>query len=224
MRSSQSSPIVSMSKNLVEFAPAGAKKVQAFSSATCASKKILLGLQTCAPSAQADGACAAVRPQTPLSKKEYFFDSLARGQAPSDGILAIFCLRAKETRPRRCCLLRWSVMFIEQPGARGGKPPRKESGLSFISREAQIKDSPLFQHQNKGLSCGVRFHHLRTSFSFLAVHGYLAPHTDSDRCEGKCSFKISHHCVPSPELQNPVCFRSIQYIGLTSKASTEPLL
>ena len=86
------------------------------------------------------------------------------------------------------------------------------------------KDSPLFQHQNKGLSCGVRFHHLRTSFSFLAAHGYWAPHTDSDRCEGKCSFKISHHCVPSPELQNPVCFRPIQYIGLTSKASTEPLL
>ena len=106
----------------------------------------------------------------------------------------------------------------------GVSPPRKEFGLSFISREAQIKDSPLFQHQNKGLSCGVRFHHLRTSFSFLAAHGYWAPHTDSDRCEGKCSFKISHHCVPSPELQNPVCFRSIQYIGLTSKASTEPLL
>ena len=108
-------------------------------------------------------------------------------------------------------------------GARGGKPPRKESGLSFISREAQIKDSPLFQHQNKGLSCGVRFHHLRTSFSFLAAHGYWAPHTDSDRCEGKCSFKISHHCAPSPELQNPVCFRSIQYIGLTSVDSAEPV-
>ena len=108
--------------------------------------------------------------------------------------------------------------------SRGGKPPRIKMWLSFILREAQIKDSPLLQHQNKGLSCGVRFHHLRTSFSFLAAHGYLAPHTDSDRCEGKCSFKISHHCVPSPELQNPVCFRSIQYIGLTSKASTEPLL
>ena len=38
----------SLSKNLVEFAPAGAKKVQSFSSATCAAKKILLGLQTCA--------------------------------------------------------------------------------------------------------------------------------------------------------------------------------
>jgi len=35
----------SLSKNLVEFAPAGAKKVQSFSSATCAAKKILLRLQ-----------------------------------------------------------------------------------------------------------------------------------------------------------------------------------
>lgn len=115
-------------------------------------------------------------------------------------------------------------MFTEQPGSTRGKAPSDKNWAIFYLREAQIKDSPLLQHQNKGLSCGVRFHHLRTSFSFLAAHGYLAPHTDSDRCEGKCSFKISHHCVPSPELQNPVCFRSIQYIGLTSKASTEPLL
>lgn len=115
-------------------------------------------------------------------------------------------------------------MFTEQPGSTRGQAPSDQNGAIFYLREAQIKDSPLFQHQNKGLSCGVRFHHLRTSFSFLAAHGYWAPHTDSDRCEGKCSFKISHHCVPSPELQNPVCFRSIQYIGLTSKASTEPLL
>ena len=43
--------LLSMLKNLVEFAPAGAKKVPSFSSATCAAKKILLGLQTCAPSA-----------------------------------------------------------------------------------------------------------------------------------------------------------------------------
>ena len=139
-----------------------------------------------------------------------FWLSFAFGQKKQDRAGAACCAGRRSSQSSR--------------GARGGKPPRKESGLSFISREAQIKDSPLFQHQNKGLSCGVRFHHLRTSFSFLAVHGCLAPHTDSDRCEGKCSFKISHHCVPSPELQNPVCFRSIQYIGLTSKASTEPLL
>ena len=61
--------LLSMLKNLVEFAPAGAKKVPSFSSATCAAKKILLGLQTCAPSASADSACAAVRPQISLSKK-----------------------------------------------------------------------------------------------------------------------------------------------------------
>ena len=42
----------SLSKNLVEFAPAGAKKAQSFSSATCAAKKILLGLQTCEPAAR----------------------------------------------------------------------------------------------------------------------------------------------------------------------------
>ena len=45
----------SLSKNLVEFAPAGAKKVQSFSSATCAAKKILLRLQVwnlCAGGAQ----------------------------------------------------------------------------------------------------------------------------------------------------------------------------
>ena len=41
----------SLSKNLVAFAPAGAKKVRSFSSATCAAKKILLGLQTCEPAA-----------------------------------------------------------------------------------------------------------------------------------------------------------------------------
>ena len=35
------------------------KKVRSFSPATCAAEKIPLGLQTCAPSAKADGACAA---------------------------------------------------------------------------------------------------------------------------------------------------------------------
>ena len=61
--------LLSMLKNLVEFAPAGAKKVPSFSSATCAAKKILLGLQTCELSVSADSECDAVRPQTPLSKK-----------------------------------------------------------------------------------------------------------------------------------------------------------
>ena len=52
--------------------PVRRKKVQSFSSATCAAKKILLGLQTCAPSVLTDGACAAVRPLTPLSKSNTF--------------------------------------------------------------------------------------------------------------------------------------------------------
>ena len=114
-----------------------------------------------------------------------------------------------------------SIRYLRSRGARGGKVRLVMDSAIFLP--FRQKDSPLFQHQNKGLSCGVRFHHLRTSFSFLAVHGCLAPHTDSDRCEGKCSFKISHHCVPSPELQNPVCFRTIQYMGLTSVDSVEPV-
>ena len=64
----------SLSKNLVEFAPAGAKKVRSFSSATCAAKKIPLGLQTCAPSAQGGRRVRCSRPQTLSSKKYYFFD------------------------------------------------------------------------------------------------------------------------------------------------------
>ena len=68
----------SLSKNLVEFAPAGAKKVQSFSSATCAAKKILLGLQTCEPAASADSACAAVR-QPPLCQKSNTFLTVSTG-------------------------------------------------------------------------------------------------------------------------------------------------
>ena len=68
----------SLSKNLVEFAPAGAKKVQSFSSATCAAKKILLGLQTCEPAASADSACAAVR-QPPLCQKRNTFLTVSTG-------------------------------------------------------------------------------------------------------------------------------------------------
>ena len=57
-----------LSKNLVAFAPAGAKKVQSFSSATCAAKKILLRLQVwnlCAGGAQIMRAADC----TPLVKK-----------------------------------------------------------------------------------------------------------------------------------------------------------
>ena len=63
-----------LSKNLVAFAPAGAKKVQSFSSATCASKKILLRLQVwnlCAGGAQIMRAADC----TPPCQKVTLFDS-----------------------------------------------------------------------------------------------------------------------------------------------------
>ena len=62
----------SLSKNLIEFAPAGAKKVRSFSSATCAAKKILLGLQTCAPSAGGGQRVRCSQAANPFVKKYYF--------------------------------------------------------------------------------------------------------------------------------------------------------
>ena len=67
-----------MSKNLVEFAPAGAKKVQSFSSATCAAKKILLGLQTCAPSASGGQRVRCSQAANPFVKKYYFLTDSKR--------------------------------------------------------------------------------------------------------------------------------------------------
>ena len=54
--------------------PQRRKKVRSFSSATCAAKKIPLGLQTCAPSALGGRCVRCSRPQTLSSKKYYFFD------------------------------------------------------------------------------------------------------------------------------------------------------
>ena len=65
--------LLSMLKNLVEFAPAGAKKVQSFSSATCAAKKILLGLQTCAPSASGGQRVRCSQAANPFVKKVILF-------------------------------------------------------------------------------------------------------------------------------------------------------
>ena len=62
----------SLSKNLVEFAPAGAKKVQSFSSATCAAKKIPLGLQTCAPAASGGQRVRCSQAANPFVKEYYF--------------------------------------------------------------------------------------------------------------------------------------------------------
>ncbi len=54
--------------------PQRRKKVRSFSSATCAAKKIPLGLQTCAPSTLGGRRVRCSRPQTLSSKKYYFFD------------------------------------------------------------------------------------------------------------------------------------------------------
>ena len=72
-RSHLGAPVISLSKNLVAFAPAGAKKVRSFSSATCAAKKILLGLQTCEPSAGGGGRLVRCsQAANPFVKKYYF--------------------------------------------------------------------------------------------------------------------------------------------------------
>ena len=115
-----------------------------------------------------------------------------------------------------------SIRYLRSRGARGGKVRLVMDSAIFLP--FRQKDSPLLQHQNKGLSCRVRFHHQNLLlFSFLAVCRGFALHADSDRREGTCVCKIPHHCVPSPELQNPVCFRTIQYMGLTSIDSVEPV-
>ena len=50
------------------------KKVQSFSSATCAAKKILLGLQTCAPSASGGRRVRCSQAADPLCQKGFLFD------------------------------------------------------------------------------------------------------------------------------------------------------
>ena len=82
--------------------PKRRKKVQSFSSATCAAKKILLGLQTCELSVSADSECDAVRPQTPLSKKQYFFDCHKNPAAEAAG----FCWFVVALRALRQCAYR----------------------------------------------------------------------------------------------------------------------
>ena len=81
---------VGLSKNLVAFAPAGAKKVQSFSSATCAAKKILLRLQVwnlCAGGAQIMRAADC----TPLVKKEYFLTVSKNRRSYRAAALTYFC-------------------------------------------------------------------------------------------------------------------------------------
>ena len=63
---------IQLGENLVEFAPAGAKKVRSFSQATCAAEKIPLGLQTCAPSAMGGRRVRCSQAANLFVKKEYF--------------------------------------------------------------------------------------------------------------------------------------------------------
>jgi|GEM_PF-7114535 len=72
---SRAAPNKGCSKSLAEFRRrSGERKSRSFSPATCAAEKIPLGLQTCAPSAKADGACAAAG-RNPFFKKGILFDS-----------------------------------------------------------------------------------------------------------------------------------------------------
>ena len=78
-----------LSRNLVAFAPAGAKKVQSFSSATCAAKKILLRLQVwnlCAGGAQIMRAADC----KPPCQKGILFDSLKKPPLRSERRFAVF--------------------------------------------------------------------------------------------------------------------------------------
>ena len=76
--------------------PERRKKVKSFSQATCAAKKIPLGLQTCAPSALGGRRVRCSRPQTLSSKKYYFFD---KGNPAGDclrgclRVAAVYCIR-----------------------------------------------------------------------------------------------------------------------------------
>ena len=85
----------SLSKNLVEFAPAGAKKVQSFSSATCAAKKILLGLQTCAPSASGGQRVRCSQAADPFVKK-YSFLTDATPPVPQHRGCPLWCFSNRQ--------------------------------------------------------------------------------------------------------------------------------
>ena len=79
----------SLSRNLVAFAPAGAKKVRSFSPATCAAEKIPLRLQVwnlCAGGAQIMRAADC----SPFVKKQYFLTVLRR-QPGHPRLPPVFC-------------------------------------------------------------------------------------------------------------------------------------
>ena len=126
-----------LSKNLVAFAPAGAKKVQSFSSATCAAKKILLRLQVwnlCASGAQIMRAADC----KPLCQKVTLFDSLKKAAAPV-GAAALLCLYVQLMCVCGCTARRTSgssdgsssentTAFAAQMPRRSGSVPKTNTG------------------------------------------------------------------------------------------------
>jgi len=64
---------VSLSKPRRVSPPVRRKKVQSFSQATCAAEKILLGLQTCAPSASGGQRVRCSQAANPFVKKAMLF-------------------------------------------------------------------------------------------------------------------------------------------------------
>ena len=83
---SRAAPNKGCSKSLAEFRRrSGERKSRSFSSATCAAEKIPLGLQTCAPSAKADGACAAAG-RKPFRQKSTTFLTKKTPQAWPAGL------------------------------------------------------------------------------------------------------------------------------------------
>ena len=124
-----------LSRNLVAFAPAGAKKVQSFSSATCAAKKILLRLQVwnlCAGGAQIMRAADC----NPLVKKEYFLTvSKNRRSGRSGGFdvflfgqLACGCTARRTSGSSDGSSSENTTAFAAQMPRRSGSVPKTNTG------------------------------------------------------------------------------------------------
>ena len=120
------------SKNLVAFAPAGAKKVQSFSSATCAAKKILLRLQVwnlCAGGAQIMRAADC----NPPCQKVILFDSLKKppprpGRRFFDLQLACGCSARRVTRSSVGSSSASTMPLPAQMASRSGSVPNTNTG------------------------------------------------------------------------------------------------
>ena len=124
-----------LSKNLVAFAPAGAKKVQSFSSATCAAKKILLRLQVwnlCAGGAQIMRAADC----KPPCQKGILFDSLKKPPLRSErrfdvflfGQLACGCTARRTSGSSDGSSSENTTAFAAQMPRRSGSVPKTNTG------------------------------------------------------------------------------------------------